>query len=83
MRGEMARVEISTAPFASILAHPGKPILPGSGVLTRLAPIRAFFACDCSKHLPIAIEREAEELLQCERVKFATVACSRVRVRRR
>ena len=79
----MARVEISTAPFASFLAHPGKPILTGGGVLTEFAPIRAIFACARSNPLSVAIEREDEELLQCKRGKFATVACSRVRVKRR
>ncbi len=79
----MARGEISTALFASLLAHPGKPILAGGGVLTGFTPIRALFACGRSKHAPIAIEHGAEELLQCERVEFSTAACSRVRAKRR
>ena len=83
MRGEMARGEISTAPFASLLAHPGKPILAGGRGLTRFAPIRALFACSRPKHAPIAIEHGAEELLQCKRVKFATAACRRVLAKRR
>jgi len=81
MRGEIARVEVSTAPFALILAHPGKPILTGGGVLTGFAPIRALCAFGRSKHAPIAIKHGDEELLQCERVEFATAACSCVRVK--
>jgi hypothetical protein len=83
MRSEMARVEISTEQFASILAHPGEPILTRGRVLTRFAPNRALFACGRSKHAPIAIEHGDEELLQCERVEFPTAVCSRVRVKRR
>lgn len=79
----MARAEISTAPFASILAHPGKPILAGSEVLTRFASSRALCSGRRSKRAPIAIEREVEELLQFERAEFATAACSRVRAKRR
>lgn len=83
MRNEMARGEISTAPFASLLAHPGKPILAGGRVLTRFAPNRALVACGRSRHAPTAIEHGTEELLQCKRVEFATAACRRVRMKRR
>src|SRR3972149_764950 len=83
MRGEMARGEISTAPFASLLARRGTPIFSGSKVLTCFTPIRARFACGRSEHAPIAIEHGTEELLQCKRVGFATAACSRVLVKHR
>jgi hypothetical protein len=79
----MARVEISTEPFASILAHLGNLILTGGGVLRRTALIRAPFACARPKPVPVAIEREAKELLQCERVEFSTATRSRVRAKRR
>ena len=79
----MARGEVSTAPFASLLARPGKPILAGGRVLTRFTPIRVIFARGRSKRAPIAIEHEAEELLQCERVEFATAACRRIPAKRR
>jgi len=75
-------LEISTMPFASILAHPGKPSLAGGKVLTRFAPIRALLASRCSKQVPRAIKRDDEELLQCQRVGFSDVACSRVRAMR-
>ena len=83
MRGEMARGKVSTAPFASLLARPGKPILASGSVLKPFSPNRELFACARSKRAPIAIEHEAEELLQCKRVEFATAACSRVRAKRR
>ena len=79
----MARGEVSTAPFASLLARPGKPILAGGRVLTRFAPIRARFACGRSKHAPIAIEHGAEELLQCKKVEFASAACRRIPAKHR
>ena len=79
----MARGEISTASFASLLARPGKPILASGSVLKPFSPNRELFACARFKRAPIAIEHEAEELLQCKRVEFATAACSRVRVKHR
>src|SRR5450759_4811666 len=83
MRGEMARGKISTAPFASLLAHPGKPIFVSGRILTRFAPIRALFACGRSRHIPIAIKCEAKELLQCKRAEFATAECMRIPAKRR
>ena len=83
MRDEMARVEVSTEPFASILARPGKPIFASGSVLKPFAPIRALFAFGRSKRAPIAIKHETEELLQCKRAEFATAACSRVRMKHR
>jgi hypothetical protein len=47
----------------------------------RFAPIRTLFATGRCKHAPIAIEHGAEELLQCKRVKFATAAGRRVRLK--
>jgi hypothetical protein len=81
MRDEMARGKVSTAPFASLLALPGKPIFVSSRVLMRFAPIRTLFATRRCKHALIAIEHGAEELLQCKRVEFATAACRRVRLK--
>ena len=83
MRVEMAGAEISTVLFASILAHPGKPIFTGGAILTRFAPIRVLFAWGRSEHTPIAIEHGTEELLECERIEFATAACSRVQAKHR
>jgi 2-methylcitrate dehydratase len=83
MRGEMARAVISTAPFVSILAHPGKPILAGGGALMRFVPIRALFACARPNSVSVAIEHEAEESLQCNKVEFATATCSRVPTKHR
>jgi len=79
----MARGKVSTTPFASLLAHPGKPIFISGRILTWFAPIRALFAYDRSRHAPIAIEHQDEEWLQCKRVEFANEACSRVRAKRR
>jgi len=83
MRGEMARGKISTAPFASILAHPGTPIFAGGEILKRFAPVRALFACGRPKPVLMAIECEAAELLQCIRVEFPIAAHGCVRVKRR
>ncbi|MCR4297840.1 MAG: hypothetical protein NUV75_03650, partial [Gallionella sp.] len=83
MKDEMARGKISTAPFASILAHPGKPNLAGGRVVRQFPRIRALFACGRSKHVPIAIEHGDEELLQCKRVEFAAAACRRIPAKRR
>ena len=77
MRGEMARGKISTAPFASILAHPGTPIFAGGEILKRFAPVRALFACGRPKPVRMAIECKAEELLQCMRVEFPAATRSR------
>ena len=82
MRVEMAGAGISTVPFASILAHPGKPIFTGGAILTRFAPIRVLFAWGRPKPVRMAIECKAEELLQCMRVEFPTAARGRVRLTR-
>ena len=74
---------MSTPPFALILAHSGKPIFAGGGVFARFAPVRALFACGRPKPVPMAIECEAEELLQCTRVEFPIAARGRVSVKRR
>jgi hypothetical protein len=75
MRSEMGRAEISTAPSASILAHPGKPIFNSGAVVPRFVPVRALFSWVRSNRAPIPTEREAEELLQCEKVDCAAAAC--------
>ena len=70
----MTRAGVSTAPFASILAHPGKPIFAGGEILKRFGP---------PKPMLMAIECEAAELLQCIRVEFPIAAHGCVRVKRR
>ena len=83
MSDEMARGEVLTEPFASLLAHPGKPNLAGGRVLTQFLRIRAVFACGRSRHAPTAIEHGAEDLLQCKRVEFANAACRRIPAKHR
>ena len=75
-RNKMGKGEISTTVLASILAHPGKPVFPETGVAGLGCLISAI-----SPHPDSPSPKPARSLPT--RVEFPTAARGRVRVKRR